>query len=95
MENLHTKLIHVLDLIFETTLENPFKAYKWLIDQLYQMCIQLTNEHLFIFMMILAYDILKVYIPWFESFIAFTTFVVILYKAFSENEDKENKDEKN
>ena len=34
------------------------------------------------------------YFPWFESFIAFTSFVVILYKAFSGNEDKENKDDK-
>ena len=94
MNNLYNQVIYVLDLIFETTLENPFKAYKWLINQLYQMYIELTNKHLVIFMMILAYDILKRYIPWFESFIAFTSFVVILYKAFSENEDKENKDDK-
>lgn len=93
MSTIYKQFIDVLDLIFETTLENPFKAYKWLIDQLYQMYIELTNKHLVIFMMILAYDILKRYFPWFESFIAFTSFVVILYKAFSGNEDKENKDD--
>ena len=94
MDKIYKQFIDVLDLIFETTLKNPFEAYKWLIEQLYQMCIELTNKHLIIFMMILAYDIFKRYIFWFESFIAFTTFVVILYKAFSEDKDKENKDDK-
>ena len=87
MNQFYSKFSEILYRIFETSFLNPFYANMWLLNQLYQMCTYNTNfENLFIFSLLFVFEVLTSSLDGFAGIITRTTFIVILYKTFTEDD---------
>ena len=84
----YTKFVKILYRIFEAAFLNPFYSRMWLLDQVYQMCVfNISGEHIFIFSLLFVFDILTSSLDGFAGIITRTTFIVILYKTFTEDDE--------
>ena len=87
MANFYFKFAKILHRIFEAAFLNPFYSRMWLLDQVYQMCAyNITGEQIFIFSLLFVFDILTSSLDGFAGIITRTTFIVILYKTFTEDD---------